>query len=372
MNNPFSFGTIVRGDNFFNRAAESKYIIDTLVGGNNLILYAPRRFGKTSLIFNVIEKLEKDGYICIYFDFMPVYSPESFVRLYSKTIAGKQSDLQTFLQTFVSVVKRIRPVLGMGDNGSPEFSIDFAGNAVDESIVAQVLDLPDNLAKNNKRVLVFFDEFQEIDKLQNINFEQLLRSRIQQQINVNYLFFGSKTHLLKMMFNDKKRAFYNAALQMSIASLPERETIKFLQSKFSGKNVVLSEELCRYLIKETGNIPHYIQLLAAEIWQSSEQNVVITKEDIDEGLLRLIDYKSDYYLEVYNNQSNSKKQLLTTLCKSGKNIFSESYISGNNLPPVGTLQRAVKGLINDGIIDRLGNKYFISDPLFKTYISRFS
>ena len=91
--NSFSYGTIVKVDNFHDRKEETKRLVYTFSGGNNVVLYAPRRFGKTSLVFRVIEHLEKQGFICIYFDFMPVFSPESFVRLYTKALSEKQSNL---------------------------------------------------------------------------------------------------------------------------------------------------------------------------------------------------------------------------------------------------------------------------------------
>ena len=199
--NPFSYGTIVKGDTFYDRKEECSRIIDTLTGGNNVVLYAPRRFGKTSLVCKAIEQLESMGYVCIYFDFMPVYSPESFVRLYTKALAAKQPNLKTFAQTFASIIKNVRPTLSFAQDGSPEFSIDFANSTVDETMISELLDMPEKLAGSKKRVMVFFDEFQEVEKLKNIHFEGLLRSKVQQQSKTNYLFFGSKTHLLKEMFN---------------------------------------------------------------------------------------------------------------------------------------------------------------------------
>lgn len=47
--NPFSYGTIVRRALFFDRKEETKLLIDTLSGGNNVVMFAPRRYGKTSL-----------------------------------------------------------------------------------------------------------------------------------------------------------------------------------------------------------------------------------------------------------------------------------------------------------------------------------
>src|SRR5215469_11811360 len=107
--NPFLYGTVVISENFYDRKEESARIIATLSGGNNMILYAPRRFGKTSLVFRVIEQLEQQGFLCIYFDLMPVFSPETFVRLYAKALSAKQSNLNKFARIFTSAIKNIRP-----------------------------------------------------------------------------------------------------------------------------------------------------------------------------------------------------------------------------------------------------------------------
>src|SRR3990172_11464056 len=92
--NPFSYGTIVKEPYFFNRHEECERIVTTLSGGNNLVLFAPRRFGKTSLVLRALDELEKRNYVCIYFDFMPVYSRESFIESYSKALIAKQGNLQ--------------------------------------------------------------------------------------------------------------------------------------------------------------------------------------------------------------------------------------------------------------------------------------
>jgi AAA+ ATPase superfamily predicted ATPase len=367
--NPFQYGSIVKDNSFFDRKEEREHIVETLSGGNNIVLYAPRRFGKTSLIFNVIEQLEAQGFCCIYFDFMPVFSPESFVRLYSKALSVKQTNLQKFVRVFTSVVKSIRPVLSFGSDGSTEFSVDFAGTSVDETVISQLLDIPEKLAETNRRVFLFFDEFQEVEKLESINFEGLLRSRIQQQQKVNYLFLGSKTHIMKELFNSEKRAFYNAALSMSISYLPENETIEYLQKGFSGSSIILDEETAQYILLATSKIPHYIQQLAAEIWQYTvNSNDTVTKEIVDECSMRLLAHKSDYYMELFDRQSQSRKQLLQALTKNGENIFSSSYIKKHNLSSVATLQRAVQGLIKDGIVDKINGQYFISDPFFKIFL----
>ena len=367
---PFLYGTIVGADNFYDRKKECNRIAATLSGGNNIVLYAPRRFGKTSMIYKVIEQMEEAGFICIYFDMMPVFSPESFVRLYTKALSKKQSSLDKFAKTFIEIVKNIRPVISFGQDGKPELSVDLANTVVDETVISQLLDLPELVAGKDKRVIVFFDEFQEVKKMENIKFEALLRSKVQQHKRTNYLFFGSKTHLLKEMFNNKKRAFYNSASQMTIGNLPERETIEFLQKKFSLSNISIDAKTAKYLIEVAADIPHYIQFLASEVWQNTVNIYsVVTEGIIDDSVRNVLAHNNDYYMEVFENRSPSQKQLLKALSCDGKNIFSADYIKKYRLPAISTIQRSVKNLIDKGIVEKKGNEYFIADPFFKMFMT---
>ncbi|MDR1518231.1 MAG: ATP-binding protein [Dysgonamonadaceae bacterium] len=367
--NPFTYGIAVKNKNFFDRTNECQRIIDTLSSGNNLVLYAPRRFGKTSLVMRAIEELENKGFVCIYFDMMRAFSVETFVDFYSKAIAAKQSSLQNFFRIFSETVKSIRPVLSTNELGIPEFSIDFTRSVIDVNNLVEILELPQKIANGKKKILVFFDEFQEIEKFEKFNFEKILRSVVQQQTNVNYLFLGSKTHILKNMFGNKNRAFYESASQMTIGYLPEDETITFLQNNFAKKEICLSEKTAKYLIDKAAKIPHYIQLLAAELWNLLNIGAIAECKHIDDCVLRIIEMKSDFYLELFINQSNSKKKLLLAITKDGKNIFSENYRNTYNLPNSSTLQTSVKGLLDNGIIDKKEDVYFICDPFFKIFLT---
>jgi AAA+ ATPase superfamily predicted ATPase len=322
------------------------------------------------MIFRIIEQLEADRFICIYFDFMPVHSLESFVRLFARAIAEKQSSLQKFVQNFAAIVKNIRPLLSVSETGSQDFSIDFAKSDVNETTVIDLLDLIESLAvTKKKRVVVFFDEFQEVEKLHSLNFESLLRSKIQKQTRINYLFLGSKTHLLKEMFNNKKRAFYNSALPMSLDVLPEQDTVTYLQENMAKQKINISVSTAKYLIRSASYIPHYIQLLAAEVWQYMVNNAkIVTEEIIDACAERVLAANADYYLELFDRQSHSKKQLLEALAINGKNIFSTEYIKKNNLTSSAAVQRASRELIDAGIIERQQDEYFITDPFFKRFV----
>lgn len=370
--NPFNYISIAEGDNFYDRKEETKRIVDTLQGGNNMVLFAPRRYGKTSLVFRAMQQLEQSGISCVYLDLMPVYSLESFAELYLQALYRKQTSFERFIQ-MVSALKNIRPKMTFDEFGKPEFGIEFAETKVSPATIADILELPEKMAQDGRRIVVVMDEFQEIRKLSKFGLEALMRSKIQLQHHANYLFLGSKTHIIQDMFMDKNRPFYNSAITLQISTLPERETIDFITSRFATSGIRISEDLCRHLIVRVENIPYYIQLLSAEIWQYMVGELHdVTKDIIDNCFLRVVELKSDYYFERTDRLSVLQKRLLIALTQSGDNIYSGDYIRRYRLVGASSLQKAVAVLLDEGIIDRNDATYTFCDPFYKQYICNYA
>lgn len=370
--NPFIYDSIAQGDSFFDRTEETKQLVDTLSGGNNVVLFAPRRYGKTSLVFKAIDILQDNGIECVYFDLMPVYSLEAFVTLFLKNLSKHQTALERFMQ-LVAQLKNIRPKLTVDEFGKPSFGIEFITPNVTIDMVEDVIDLPNKMAENGRRIVVIMDEFQEIRKFDKFNLEALLRSRIQHHKFANYLFLGSKTHLMQDMFMAKNRPFYNSAKVIQLSSLPEKETVQFLTNRMTENGIQINPSECEYIISRAENIPYYIQLIAAEIWQFlMPKGGLVTRQIVDECFSHVLNLKKDYYFELFDKLSASQKKLLTSVAVSGKNIFSANYIATNHLVGASSVQKAALSLMENGILERKEDTFFIADPFFHYYIYHYT
>lgn len=319
----------------------------------------------------VIESLNALGFASIYFDFMTVYSRESFIEVFSKAVFTQQGSAKNVIEAIAKFVKGIRPKLTFDQNGTPEFSLDFLENKISDKTLVTIIDLPEKLSDGKKRFIIIMDEFQDIDKLNGENFEKLLRSKIQHHSNVNYLFLGSRTHILHDMFNNKSRAFYNSAFAMNLGPLPKRETINFLIERFSLNNIKLDEDTASFLIEQACYVPYYIQFLAAEVWQYTvNQKLIVDREIVSLCSGRIIDLKSDYYFELFDHFTPYQKKLLKALALTSQNVFSAEYAATFRLSAGSTTQKALNGLINSGIIEKNKNDYSFDDPFFKQYLLR--
>lgn len=372
LNNPFRFGKIVYDQYFYDREEELGKVKNILSSGNNIALYAPRRYGKSSLIAKALGELQDEGFVCVHFDFMSVYSQKTFIENYSAAIlkSQKKTNLQRFLSKFSSLIRNIKPSLSFDNDGNPEFSLAFLENASKEETLIDVINLPESLSGRNNKYIVAFDEFQELVKLNGENFEKLLRSQIQHHKNVSYVFLGSKTHLLKDMFNNKSRAFYHSAYVMNLRKIEKEKSIDFLIKTFDDSRMHLAQDIAEYLIDKVDNIPYYIQFLAHQIWESAMINQIseIDRSIVDSSMSSILELKDDYYWELTNRQSSHRKKLLLALSHDVKEIYSENTSRKYDLGTPSSTQKSVEVLINEGIIEKDKEKYEFSDPIYKQFV----
>jgi hypothetical protein len=69
--NPFYYGGSIENEYFCNRVDELKNLKTDILSGLNSLIYAPRRFGKTSLVLKSLKELKKtDGIKYIFLDLM--------------------------------------------------------------------------------------------------------------------------------------------------------------------------------------------------------------------------------------------------------------------------------------------------------------
>ena len=84
-----------------------------------------------------------------------------------------------------------------------------------------------------------FDEFQEITEVHNsIGIEGVLRQYLQ-KIQCSFFFIGSRRRILLDIFNDRKRPFFQSALNYELQPLPYNDLICFIISQFrkAGKRI---------------------------------------------------------------------------------------------------------------------------------------
>lgn len=372
MENPFNYLQFATGDKFYDREAIRRDLRSRFLSGQtNVVLYGPRRYGKSSLVAELTSDLEKAGIPCVTLDVVKVPSIELFVSAYAQKVYRKLAPVKFEIRRLGGFLKSLRPKLTLGSNGETGLTFEPADHAIGSEALSEVLDLPQRLLPKGKRAVVVFDEFQEVgDLLPNDRFERVMRSVIQEHRNVSYIFLGSRYHMLRRMFTDHNRPFYKSALTVLLDKPPVDESIRFVVSRFRHGGVSIGDEVAARLVAKADNIPYFIQQLGFEVFRCAADAKAkkVCERDIDQVYANLSGLNRDQYEQLMLTFSSAQRKLVVALAKERTREFDDEYRRRHLLGPSSTVNSAKRKLIEDGHIEQGLDGCTVADPFFAEFL----
>ena len=213
MANKFAYGTLVQGEYFTDRINELAKIKQFLNSENHLIIVSPRRYGKSSLVKKCVEEL---GRPYIWLDMQYAISTASFTtQLLKATLAQYPMErLKYELRRF-----RILPTATFNPvTNDYQFSFQTS-EAADNTMLEDVMEMLQRLSTPKEKLIVVFDEFQEVRNIDK-HLDKQLRSIMQLQKGLNYIFLGSQEGMMLEIFERKKSPFYHFGGLMRLNKIP--------------------------------------------------------------------------------------------------------------------------------------------------------
>jgi hypothetical protein len=374
MKNPFIYGEVVTGTDFADRETELETIIRELKAGQTIFLISPRRYGKTSLIVNALDKLQEEGFYTAYIDLFKVSSFKGLLELYAEKVSrAAETKIGGFNRLVRDFFPNIRPKIVITSDGSPSLEIDYDVKEKRASkLFDEVYEAPQRIAtKRNRNFIVVFDEFQEIATLNGEMIEKGMRACFQHHDRVGYLFAGSRRHIILEMVSDKRRAFYNMGKIMPLSKIPRDDFKAFIEAKFTKTGFSLEKDVLDEILDVTENYPYNVQFLCHELWNMCLDRKRVTFDDIGMTLNSILDGQSAVYVTIWNTLPLHQRRVLIAIASSGaENIFSRDFIADNDLGAASSIQTSIKLLLKKEIVDREDKTYYITDVFFKDWIRK--
>lgn len=370
--NPFVLSVIPPDAPFCNRFEELEQLTSYAIDGTNVVLFSPRRFGKTSLVKRVQANLAKQGMLVLYADFFGVTSVDD--------VAGKIArSVYTFIQRNESLMKKalrilttFRPVFKPAEDGSFSISIELARpNLHGIDLLDKTLeDLGVFMEQAGPgKIHIVFDEFQEITELKEKRIESTLRSHIQFQQS-SYFFVGSRRRILLEMFNEKNRPLFQSAQLYELKRLPHDDLVGYLVAQFKKGGKPCSEKNAQNISSISRQYPYYAQKLALNVYAVSGK--VVQAKNITKALEIMIDNETYFYQATLQSLAPRQIALLRALAaEPSKTILSNNYIRKHDLGSIGGVQSAIKKLRQMDLVEvDTDSRYRTVDPIFSIWLQR--
>jgi len=371
--NPFRFGALARDESFTDRDDEIAELLSDARNGQDVVIFAPRRFGKTSLVDRVAQRLVGDRVLVGQINLMRTPTKERLAEKLAATVYEDIAGPLTRVKDFGARIfrgLRITPTMTL-DPETGSLSFGFGAGHLPEDVDAtleRLFELVAQVAAERERgALLILDEFQEVIEL-DPQLPKLLRSVLQEQPEVGHFYLGSKRHMMERIFNDENEPFWRSAKQLELGPIPPGPFGDFIERRFADTGRRIDPTVVAQILTITGGHPYATQELCYFLWEETPPRRAATAERLDAALERALRSEHTHFSLLWDRASANQKLVLQALAREPGHPFAEDYRRRHALRAVSSTQKAVEALARDELVGRDRGRAWIAEPFLAEWI----
>lgn len=369
-NNSFFPQGLALGENFCNRLDERKRLLENIHSARPTLITSPRRYGKTSLVLFVLQSLK------LPFAYIDLYAELNEREVQNTILNAAGNALYAIESTPKKAFKLVSDFFAELSVGfklmNAQVNIEFAQSK--KSPAKTILDvlkkLDEALKLKNKKMVLFFDEFQRLSQItESAAIEGALRHIAQESKQLVFIFSGSNRALLSAMFDDKAKPLYKLCDRIILDRITENDYVTFIQNKFKKKwDKALPETVTESILSMTERHPYYVNLLCHRLWYL---NNMPTEKEVEDIWRRYAQEEKTNVMNEIGLLSTNQAKMLIAIAKYADELtpLSKEFIALTRFS-LSSAAQAIKSLEKrDYLMLNNKNKYTLVDPLIKFIFS---
>lgn len=376
-------GNVARGAKYFRRLQIEKAIIQEIEKGNHILIAAPRRYGKSSII-RYLSDNKCNNYTCVFEDIEDVISEKQFYERFYKMILKS-----------LKFNKRIWNKLGdfLQKIGVEEASISgkITFTSKKEIDYKEEIDKILITLRNEKvKIILFIDELAEVlHELNKIKKTQdaknILRSlrhwRQNEQYNSFCTVFSSSIglhHVIKEI--QGRTAIINDLHIIKLAPFSNKTAMDYINYITETATVKYSKALQKHFFTKINFlIPYFINILVERVnlTAKAKKQCKITKKDIDIAFDYIVAHSTyfkdwkDRLFEYFPKEVNFMNEVLTYIAHYDSINSRQLYDLAVKHNCKTTYIASIDILENDGYIHAFNTDYLFVSPFLKAFWKKF-
>jgi AAA+ ATPase superfamily predicted ATPase len=367
-NKIFQAGRPVIGEKLIGREKILENIVRLLISGQSVVLIAPRRFGKTSLLIEALTRIKNQGFFTANIDIFATPTKRILAEQITESVLKNRKLGKAFADLRKSITSILKQFEFKQVVEEFEFILHFAEkNQDDHTLLADSIDFIDQFAvKNKKEIVCGFDEFGDIEKMDGKEIVKLFRSKVQLHQHASYIFSGSHESVMNQIFITSKSPFYRFARVIEVSEIESPVFKAYIEKEFSRIGVEIKHNALDRIMGFSGGHPYYTQLVCQELQYVSASSDSLDSHDVDEAIEEAFWSEISYIEKTWDELSSSREQtqVLIAVAENVDSIYQALDIKRVNV------SRALRKLTEKGIIKKKGKNYYSTDPMLMYFIRR--
>ena len=374
--NPFLYGSLALDEAFTDREREVAELRSDLLNGQDVVILAPRRYGKTSLVWRVQQDLLKKKVLVAQVDLMTTPTKERLAEKLAKTIHDDiASTLFRAREAAIGVFRglRITPRVTLDpDDASVSFGFDVGHRGPDvDATLERLLELPGELGADRKRrVVLVLDEFQEITDIDR-HLPRLMRAVFQRQPEVAHVYLGSKRHMLRAHLQRSQRAVLAQREADGARRDPTELFALYVVERFGATGKSIDGEAVARILELTHGHPYATQEVCYAVWEETAARRTASLAEVERGLTGVLHSEHAHFSLLWDGAASGQRLLLQALAAEPGRPYTAAYRREHGLPAATNVQKALAALRRRELVATAKDgTVSIAEPFFAEWITR--
>ena len=368
MTIPFSYGKIVKDENYTDRVEDARHLYNNFMALTNTTIISPRRWGKSSLVNRALQMLadSRNEFIVVNIDAFNLKTSDDFLEGFARSVASAFSsheDLLTFIET---ALPKLKAELVIG-TGPARLSLHMERKESHDSI-PDILNLPQKLAESKgRKVIVCIDEFQVVAEYsESLAFQRMLRSCWQNHDRVAYCLFGSKFNLMTELVGKPRMPLYKFGDMFFLQRITTQKWVDFIRGRFedTGKNI--SVPVAEHLVGLVANHSYYVQQLAQLSWFRTDDECTV--DIVDDAFASLTNQLEMLFTQTMEELKPTQAEYLRAVCDGVRNWNSVETLRKYKMGTAANVKNLKIALEKKEIITSFPERIELQDPVFETWL----
>lgn len=381
-------GQPVSGKDYFSRKAITNLIYRRLNAGSNLFMAAPRRVGKTSIMYNLRDEPRK-GYAFIYIPTESIDSSELyFQRLFEALLDNEEVSKQIKASEkaksiFGAVLDRVKKIKTFG----VEVELSPKGK---EKYADVFLELMKKLDNEEIHIVLMIDEFpstienikQKESATAAVHFLKLNRTIRQESAGgIQFIYTGS-IGLPAIVNRLNTPESINDLNQVEIPPLTVEDGKQFTETLLQAAEVPYESEAIDYLLEKINWLmPFFIQLSVQELVDLFDQEEsTVSKATVDSAFERICNRRNNIHFDSYFNRLKDTftkedyelaLEILNLIAEKNKVSKEDLYAHLKMDQTKRGLNAIIESLEYDGYINLRNNIYTFNSPILQLWWNKY-
>jgi uncharacterized protein len=337
VDNPFGVNAYVSPQLFCDRDEETATIASALRNGRNVMLYSPRRYGKTGLIHHVFNDLAKvRGARTVFADVYAAQDAHEFNMILLNAVhQALNPSPKQFLANAMKWFSALRPIVSMDDlTGQPSIALERSKVRKESATTREIFRI-----LNEQSHTIF----------EGVRMDAVLRTELQRSTKVRCIFSGSQRHILLDLFNNAKNPFYGSADQLELKRIDRNTYADFARNVMKRHGRTLKKEDALFCYDLCSGHTYYVQVLLNRLFGDVRP---LERATIVQVMLSIVREQDAIMATLRSALTKNQWDLFAAISREGKvdTPTGNAFIRKYDLPSSAALVMALQALIDRELV----------------------